>query len=219
MPKNPAPRTQAMRRKETSAAIIQATIDLIERLGYGNLRTKHITQEAGITWGAVQHLFGGKEELLLSVVRHALDKISTQIDRIRLHDASIEQRSDRIVDLTWNVYNSRDYFALIEIVRGTKGDKQIHRKIVDANQRVRSHIQQVWLEAFSDAPISEDQVILACEHLTLTLSGLASRRRYLWPRGDITMNLEFAKAVCKSIVCDKLLDVHTGSSTKIASVV
>lgn len=193
-----------MRRKETSAAIINATIDLIEELGYSNLRTKHITEKAGITWGAVQHLFGSKEDLMLSVVRTTLDKIPAQIDTIRLSHGTLEERCEEIIDLTWAVYNSKDYFALIEIVRGTKADKELHEKIVAAHQRVRSHIQKVWMHAFRDSQISKQELVLTCEHITLTLSGLASRHRYLWPRINVSKNLAFSKAVAQSIICGRL---------------
>lgn len=197
-------RTQESRRKETSDAIIRATVDLLERLGYSNLRTKHITQEANVTWGAVQYLFGGKDDLMLSVVRHTLDKITAQIDQISFHQGSLEERCDRIIDLTWDVYDSKDYFALIEIVRGTKSVKDLHQKIVAAHQRVRSHIQHVWIQAFRDASVSEEQLILTCEHMTLMLSGLASRRRYLWPRIDTATNLTFAKRIAQSMIRGEL---------------
>ncbi|HEX8119788.1 MAG TPA: TetR/AcrR family transcriptional regulator [Solirubrobacteraceae bacterium] len=62
------PRTQADRRAQTRAALLDAAARGLSRHGYGNLVLADIAAEAGYTRGALYHLFADKEDLALAVV-------------------------------------------------------------------------------------------------------------------------------------------------------
>jgi AcrR family transcriptional regulator len=61
--------TQADRRERTRSALLEAAARGLSRHGYGNLVLEQVASEAGYTRGALYHLFSGKEELALAVVR------------------------------------------------------------------------------------------------------------------------------------------------------
>lgn len=61
-------RTQADRRAETRAALLEAAARGLSRHGYGNLNLAEVAAEAGYTRGALYHLFADKEDLALAVV-------------------------------------------------------------------------------------------------------------------------------------------------------
>src|SRR3546814_16185085 len=54
-----APKTLLAREK-----IINAVIALIKEGGYANATSSRIDERAGMTWGAAQHHFGAKEDIL-----------------------------------------------------------------------------------------------------------------------------------------------------------
>jgi AcrR family transcriptional regulator len=62
-------RTQAERRARTRAALLEAAAREFSRYGYGNVVLEKVANEAGYTRGALYHLFQGKEELALAVVK------------------------------------------------------------------------------------------------------------------------------------------------------
>jgi AcrR family transcriptional regulator len=62
-------RTQAERRGRTRAALLEAAAKGLSRYGYGNLVLEQVAKDAGYTRGALYHLFDGKEDLALAVVK------------------------------------------------------------------------------------------------------------------------------------------------------
>jgi AcrR family transcriptional regulator len=69
IPPIPPPRTKAAQRKATTAALIAAGRELFAARGYAGVGTEEIVQRAGVTRGALYHLFrGGKEELFRAVL-------------------------------------------------------------------------------------------------------------------------------------------------------
>jgi AcrR family transcriptional regulator len=61
-------RTQADRRAQTRAALLESAARGLSRHGYANLVLERVASEAGYSRGALYHLFAGKEELALAVV-------------------------------------------------------------------------------------------------------------------------------------------------------
>jgi AcrR family transcriptional regulator len=63
-----AHRSQAERRAQTRAALLDSAARALSRDGYGNLKLTDVAAEAGYTRGAIYHLFEDKEALALAVV-------------------------------------------------------------------------------------------------------------------------------------------------------
>lgn len=173
-------RTQEERRAGTRALLINAVIDVIREKGYAGLRARDVTAASGVTWGAAQHLFGDKNELLLQVATRVSDELVQQLDA---SDAAVglglRERVAMVVRLIWDVYSGQDYFAMVEIVRGTRADARFHEKLVEALARLSLRIEQLWLTIFADAPASKARSLSSCNIVVLTLSGLAARKIYL----------------------------------------
>jgi AcrR family transcriptional regulator len=66
---SPRRRTQAERRAQTRAALLESAARGLSRYGYGNLTLERVASDAGYTRGALYHQFDGKEDLALAVVK------------------------------------------------------------------------------------------------------------------------------------------------------
>lgn len=173
-------RTQEERRTQTQDRLINAVIEVIRQKGYAGLRARDVTAASGVTWGAAQHLFGDKNELLLQVATRVSDALVQQLDtRNEARGGDLRQRVATVVNLIWEVYSSQDYFAMVEIVRGTRADVRFHEKLVESLARLSVRIERLWLDIFEDAAASEAQSLACCNIVVLTLSGLAARKIYL----------------------------------------
>lgn len=115
---------QAMKAKATRERILNAVVVLINESGYSSASSTAIAKKAGITWGAVQHHFGNKEEILLAVLEMARDVYILSLRSVELKKGSLEERIDRFVDTVWQHYKSDLYFAFSEIVMATRGRKE-----------------------------------------------------------------------------------------------
>lgn len=174
-------RTQEERRRATRDRLIKAVIGVIQKKGYAGLRSRDVTKASGVTWGAAQHLFGDKNELLLQVATRVSDELVQRLDR-SFEAASgdpLRKRVEQVVRLIWDLYGSPDYFAMVEIVRGTRSDTRFHEKLVAALTRLSGRIEKLWLTIFADARISQQRSLACCNIVVLTLAGLAARKIYL----------------------------------------
>jgi AcrR family transcriptional regulator len=64
----PPRRSQADRRAETRAALLESAARRLASYGYGDLNLAEVAREAGYTRGALYHLFEDKQDLALAVV-------------------------------------------------------------------------------------------------------------------------------------------------------
>lgn len=172
-------RTQEQRRRETSNRLIAATIAVLGDRGYSGLKASDITRAAGVTWGAVQHLFGDKNSLLLAVASRTYEELATSLRTDVRASASLGERVEQMIDVTWRAYQTDSYFAMVEILRGSKSARKFHQELVDRQQLLNEEVRQTWLRWFANSGIEADAIDRARELVTLTLSGLAARRLFL----------------------------------------
>jgi len=185
-------RSQEDRRQETRKKLIEATIKVINEKGFAAMRTGDITKKAGVTWGAAQHLFGGKTELLMqvsaSVSESLIDILKTDIEL----DLNPKSKLETIIDQTWEIYSSSIYFAMVEILRGTRKDPSIHDKLVETQGKISEKIETLWIRIFRD-DIKEDETLRLCRIVTLYLSGLAARKIYFIPTTETVEYIKYIK--------------------------
>lgn len=186
-------RSQEQRRQETRRRLISATIQVINEKGFAAMRTGDITKKAGVTWGAAQHLFGGKAELLTQVASDVsdtlIDTLETDIDT----DLPARDKLALIIDQTWELYSSRTYFAMVEIVRGTRKDPSIHDNMVDAQIKITKKIEKLWVRIFKADEIAEQTILRLCHIVTLYLAGLAARKIYAMPATETERYISYIK--------------------------
>jgi len=108
---------QARKALATRERILGALIELINESGLAGATSSQIAHRAGITWGAVQHHFGNKDEIMVAILHRAQDIYLSQLSGAKLNEGPIEARINRFVDTVWEHYRSDLYFAFSEILR------------------------------------------------------------------------------------------------------
>jgi AcrR family transcriptional regulator len=82
----PSPRTQAQRRAESEAALLDAAAELIAERGIDRASLGSIGERAGSSRGLPTHHFGSKDALVARVARRAQDRVRSETA------AALEQR-------------------------------------------------------------------------------------------------------------------------------
>ncbi|MEM8987571.1 MAG: TetR/AcrR family transcriptional regulator [Pseudomonadota bacterium] len=177
-------RSQEQRRRATTNKLIEATIEVVNENGYSGLRATAITKKAGVTWGAVQHLFGDKENLLLTVANRTYEELSRALNADISPNAPLNTRVEQIIDLTWKAYQSEAYLAMVEILRGSRSQPTFNKELLKRQQSVNDDVRNTWLRLFSTSDIDARAIDDARDLVTLTLSGLAARRIFLRSHKD-----------------------------------
>jgi len=168
-----ARRSHAERTAETRAKIIAAVVDSIAAVGFQRTTAQEIAHRAGVTWGAVQHHFGGKDGLLIAVLEESFNRFAERLDDVSLDSTDLTTRAALFVDRAWAHFRSRHYRSTFEILLNHLG-RAAEPSDADWRTRMARAWDGVWSRIFADSPLPRQQS-LALQHFTVSaLSGLAS---------------------------------------------
>ncbi|HVW42333.1 MAG TPA: TetR/AcrR family transcriptional regulator [Amycolatopsis sp.] len=147
-------RTQAERREQTRAAMLDATVDCLVELGYGRSSIQEICARAGVSKGAAQHHFAGKADLMAAAVEHLTQK---RLDALAESLGSLPRGVDAIpaaVDLLWAGYSGTLATASTELWIAARTDAALRAAIrpVDRamGRTVLTHIRRIASELPAD---------------------------------------------------------------------
>jgi AcrR family transcriptional regulator len=166
-------RSHAERSATTRAAIIAAVVDVIARDGFQGLTAQRIARRSGVTWGAVQHHFGGKDELLLAVLADSFERFAERLRDVAVDGTSVTARAALFVDLAWEHFRGRHYRATFEILLNYLGRAE-HRDTGNWRLEMSRGWDGVWSRIFADTRLPRKRSLLLQHFTVSTLSGLAS---------------------------------------------
>jgi AcrR family transcriptional regulator len=179
--RRPRRRTHAERTAETRAAIMGAVVESISELGFKRSTASEIARRAGVTWGAVQHHFGGKDGILDAVLDDSFTRFSQRLSDVGVAGASLEERAELFVDRAWEHFGSAHFRSTFEILQHYAASRPEHTwqgQMLEAWNRV-------WSQLFDDRQLSRGRRI-ALQHYTISvLSGLAAMLRFEAPSAPV----------------------------------
>jgi len=151
-----ARRTQAQRSSETRAALIEAAIRTIHRLGYGAATTALIADEAGISRGAILHQFGTRAELMAEVIRHVFEQEVRDYAEL-MAQLRIGRRVSDWVELCWTVLSRPSGLAVLEILMASRSDLELAERVAP----MQAAVEQSALKDLSAQFGGDDEETLA----------------------------------------------------------
>jgi AcrR family transcriptional regulator len=186
----PRRRTHAERSTETRAAIMGAVVESIAEVGFKRSTASEIARRAGVTWGAVQHHFGGKDGILAAVLEDSFNRFAERLSDIDADGLSLERRADDFVERAWEHFRSAHFRSTFEILQHYAAPGPEHAwqaQMLEAWDRV-------WSQLFAGHPLSRARRI-ALQHYTISvLTGLASMLRFQTPSAAVhAIELELLK--------------------------
>ena len=159
---------QAQKAQRTRDALVNATISLIREGGFAAASSSKIAERAGITWGAAQHHFGTKEDILAAILALAYDKFVTTMAAPSVRTGTLEERVSKFVDRMWMHYQTDFYLVSLEILLATRADPK-HPARAWEERHGTVHLRVVR-EIFFDSKLgpAKIQEILTFVHFCLT---------------------------------------------------
>jgi AcrR family transcriptional regulator len=166
-------RSHAERTAETRAKVIAAVVDAIAEVGYQRTTAQAIASRAGVTWGAVQHHFGGKDELLLAVLEDTFTRFAERMTDIPVAETPLGERVSLFVDRAWEHFRSRHFRTAFEILLDYLGREE-HPHSAQWREQMTRAWDRVWSTLFADANVPRSRSLMLQHYTVATLSGLAS---------------------------------------------
>lgn len=140
-------RTQAERTTHTKRALIDATISVIHRLGYGGATTALIAEEAGVSRGAILHHFGTRAALMAEVIRDVFEKERAEYDRLDTESHLGRKVSDWPAML-WHVFRQPSGLAVLEILQAARSDAELSELVTSTQQAIEDLAQESMSTSF-----------------------------------------------------------------------
>jgi AcrR family transcriptional regulator len=162
---------QALKSRMTREKILQSAISLIREGGYSSASAARIAERAGITWGAAQHHFGSKDEILDAVMEVSHRKFIALMASPALRRGSLADRVDLFVDLMWRHYQDDVYLAALDILlAGRNLDPRPHQ-VALFESRAGEHIRTLR-DIFHDSELNDEHIQEALVFIHCVLTGL-----------------------------------------------
>ncbi len=173
-------RTHAERTAETRARIMGAVVESIAEVGFKRSTAAEIARRAGVTWGAVQHHFGGKDGILAAVLEDSFERFARRLDDIDVEGVPLEGRVALFVGRAWEHFSSPHFRSTFEILQHYAGEagNGWQAEMLAAWSRL-------WSRLFEDAHLSRQRRI-TLQHYTIScLTGLAALLRFQAPSARV----------------------------------
>ena len=169
--RGPGP-AQRRRSAETRGTVVRATLDLIAAGGVPAATAAAISQRSGVSWGGIQHQFGGKDGVLDSALAQVIAELASLWDPGPEPAGPIEDRARSLVDVVWRTVCHPSYPSLLELLRhrastATEVDTQV--------LRLRGGTTGATAALFADLDLDQDQLDLIDAFCFAALGGIADQ--------------------------------------------
>jgi len=161
-------RSQAERTAETRGRIVGAVVESIHEVGLPRTTAAEVARRAGVTWGAVQHHFGGKGGMLDAVLEHSFEDFAASLGDMRAEEAPLADRVDQFVERAWAHFRSPLYRSTLEILlQSESGDGAWQARMLEA-------WDEVFRRIFFDASLPRRRRLRLHHYTVAVFTGLAS---------------------------------------------
>jgi AcrR family transcriptional regulator len=133
----PPRRTQAQRRAETRAALLDATITCLVEHGYANTTTGRIADMAGVSRGAQFPYFPSRAALVGAAVAHLAERRTEAVlARFAERPISIEAW----LDAMWEEHQGEVFDATLELWVASRTDAELRERLVRIERDVAAAV-------------------------------------------------------------------------------
>jgi AcrR family transcriptional regulator len=162
---------QALKTRRTRESLIRATVSLIKEGGFTAASSSRIAERAGMTWGAAQHHFGSKEDILKAILDQSYERFVETMAAPGLERGGLELRVGGFVDRMWSHYQSDWYRVSLEILLATREEADPAALAWEVRQG-RAHLKVVR-GIFHDSRLSAAKIQEVLTFTHCCLSGLS----------------------------------------------
>ncbi len=171
----PRRKTQAERREETRAALLDATIECLVTYGYAQTTTGRIAELAGVSRGAQTPYFRTRAEMVgAAVARLADERVRAVHDRFAEGPVSVADALDAL----WEEHQGPVFNATLELWVASRTDAELARMLHRVEREVGERIGAEAVQALGDLArrpgFGEDLVFALAAIRGLALLGISN---------------------------------------------
>jgi AcrR family transcriptional regulator len=131
--------------------VLESAVACIDELGIARASSNEIARRAGMTWGAIQHHFGSREDLLLSVIESNFSELESNVRTAAVVGGTTLERVQALADLLWDYCSDVRFRVSIEILldlrRDPAGSDLVAQRLSDANESMGVMWDEICVQA------------------------------------------------------------------------
>jgi AcrR family transcriptional regulator len=192
---------QEDRSRRTRERVLSSTVTLIREEGLPSASPNRITRHAGMSWGAVQHHFGSKEELLKSIVLRSRDQFHEAAMAPDYGGLDLAERVSLFADSAWQHYQSDVFLASVEITFWHRNQGRALGEDIASDNGRTSMLTRAMIEAvFAGTGADTDRLQEATEYMHCVFTGLAFQKILVGDASQLARHLAHCKEAMTKII-------------------
>lgn len=162
-------RSQAERREETRLKLLQATVSCLDEFGIAGIRIADVVARAECTTGAIQYLFGSREELIVATIEYLFDKNRRNYDVLK-RTGTLDERLFKLTDLRIRRMQT-GYRAYVELMSYSRTKTPLGEKLRVTLRATSQRHEEWFLWYLEDLNLDRERVIAAKDLLASSYYG------------------------------------------------
>ncbi len=192
---------QGEKSRRTRERVLDSTVRLIRAEGLSSASPMRITQQTGMSWGAVQHHFGSKEQLLKTIVLLSRDQFNEAVAAQDYSGLDLAGRISLYVDTAWAHYHSDAFLASVEITFWHRNNGRLAGEDISGDEGRTTTLTRATVEKiFSGMGAATDKLVEATSYMGCVLTGLAFQEILTDGGGIFAQHLRHCKEAMLAIV-------------------
>lgn len=132
---------QAERTAATQQRLMEATVECLVKYGWSGTTTTLVSEQAGVSRGAMLHHFPSKHDLVIAAVEHLMQRRVAEMEA-RADELPTTNRTRAALDLAAEHFTSDAFTAALELWVAARTDDTLHDAVVRLEREVglRAHV-------------------------------------------------------------------------------
>ena len=169
-------RTQAERREETRARILEAAVSELVNKGYAGFRVDQVAAVANVSRGAQTHHFPTKESLILAslqkLYQESTEASMTLIDGLKPADDVL----DALMQDSAKFYLGPNFIISMSLLNLGDHEPELRTKVRAMSRKYRLPIEKAWLEALLRSGLADEPARTVLNITQSIYRGMVMRR-------------------------------------------
>jgi AcrR family transcriptional regulator len=145
---------------------------VLTEAGYASFSAARVAREAGVSRGALERYFPTKNDLLVAVTEHVMDRAMSDAKLLAARGQSQEDPINRFLLDSEHFFFSPIYRGMVELAIAAKNDEDLAERYEPIVMRARRELNMTWLEALADSGVPRRNAELFVELTHHLLRGL-----------------------------------------------
>jgi AcrR family transcriptional regulator len=151
--------------EETRRRVLDAVVDTIVDVGYYKASSNEIARRAGVTWGAIHHLFGSREQLMLEVFRDLGEQFQRRFAAAEVRGDTLEDRLRCVLDVMADRFEPSRFLVEVQILMDLTANPRVpedaRREVLRRNAaQLAETVRPLFAQAMGEGT-SDDLVLYA----------------------------------------------------------